>query len=54
MGNRRKAAEDRIAAARVRGVPTLEESRATGELVLRRIEKSTKKNYDMMMGLWDA
>jgi hypothetical protein len=54
MGNRKKSAEDRIAAARAKGVPTLEESGATDELVLRQVEKSTKKNYDMMMDLWDA
>ena len=54
MGKRKKTAEDRIAAARAKGVPILEESGATGELVLREVEKGTKKNYDMMMDLWDA
>jgi hypothetical protein len=54
MGKRKKTAEDRIAAARAKGVPILEESGAPGELVLREVEKGTKKNYDMMMDLWDA
>jgi hypothetical protein len=54
MGKRKKTAEDRIAAARAKGVRTLEESRATDELVHREVEKGTKKNYDMIMDLWDA
>jgi hypothetical protein len=54
MGNQKKSAEDRIAVARARGVPRLEESEATDERVLREVRKKTKKNYDMMMDLWDA
>ena len=51
IGKRKKTAEDRIAAARAKGVLTLEESRATDKLVLCEVEKGTKKNYNMMMDL---
>ena len=46
MGRRKKSVEDRIAAARAKGVPTLEESEATDELVLCEVEKGTKCHGD--------
>ena len=54
MGKTKKSAAERIAAARAKGVPTLKESGATDEPVLRKLEKGTKKNYDIMTDLWDA
>ncbi|KIM93155.1 hypothetical protein OIDMADRAFT_61940 [Oidiodendron maius Zn] len=54
MGQIKKSSADRIAAARAKGVPILEESGATDEPILRKVEKGTKKNYDMMMDFWDA
>jgi hypothetical protein len=54
MVRRKKSAAERIAAAKAKGVPILAESEATDELVLRQVEEGTKKNYKMMMDLWDA
>jgi hypothetical protein len=51
MGKRKKTTEDRIAAARAKGVLILEESGATGELVLCEVGKGTKKNYNMIIDL---